>query len=79
MTGVPEHFCLPWLLCLEDGSVRCHFIEAPGGTGQMMAQLEAGQVDVAVSVRTHLTLCTFFLVIDLNYALFSFFSLLRCS
>lgn len=51
VAGVPEHFCLPWLLALEEQLISdVHFVNAPGGTGQMMAMLEAREVDVAVSL-----------------------------
>lgn len=51
ISGVPEHFCLPWMLCLEeDKSIDVIFSDAPGGTGQMMASLLEGEVDVVISL-----------------------------
>lgn len=51
--GVPEHFNLPWHLAIEsdltDDSVTWE--DQPGGTGEMLAKLESGALDV-VSILT---------------------------
>ncbi len=52
--GVPEHFNLPWLLALESGEVADlgpTWEDQPGGTGQMLGKLEAGELDL-VSILT---------------------------
>ena len=51
--GVPEHFNLPWHLCIEDGSFKNHginvqWIDFHGGTGEMSEALKAGEIDIAV-------------------------------
>ncbi|MGB8705261.1 MAG: ABC transporter substrate-binding protein, partial [Gillisia sp.] len=51
--GVPEHFNLPWHLCLEEGDFQYENIEIewknfPGGTGVMNSALRNGEIDVAV-------------------------------
>ncbi len=50
--GVPEHFNLPWLLAIADGrfahlGIEVEFIDYPGGTGAIMADLESGEIDMA--------------------------------
>lgn len=50
--GVPEHFNLPWLLAISEGrfaelELDVEFIEFPGGTGDIMAALESGEIDLA--------------------------------
>ena len=51
--GVPEHFNLPWQLALGDdafaaaGAPVC-WHDYPGGTGAMLAALDAGELDVAL-------------------------------
>lgn len=53
--GVPEHFNLPWYRAGErgvfgdgDGGLDYSWRTYPGGTGQMLAALEADEIDVAV-------------------------------
>ena len=52
--GVPEHFNLPWHLALESeqlSDVPAVWEDQPGGTGQMLAKLESGELDM-VSILT---------------------------
>lgn len=58
--GVPEHFNLPWHLALESDSsdgvngvngVAAVWEDQYGGTGEMLAKLESGELDV-VSILT---------------------------
>lgn len=51
--GVPEHFNLPWKILAERQSLKVEGIhlnwrEMHGGTGQMTAALESGELDIAV-------------------------------
>jgi len=51
--GVPEHFNLPWHLAIESGDAsRCGrevvWAEYSTGTGAMLADLAAGQLDLAI-------------------------------
>jgi ABC-type nitrate/sulfonate/bicarbonate transport system substrate-binding protein len=51
--GVPEHFNLPWHLCIEAGDFEKHNIQVSwkdfhGGTGEMSEALKAGEIDIAV-------------------------------
>lgn len=51
--GVPEHFNLPWHLCIEDGDFEKNQIEVSwtdfhGGTGEMSEALKSGDIDIAV-------------------------------
>lgn len=51
--GVPEHFNLPWHLCIEDGDFEKNNIEVlwkdfHGGTGEMSDALKSGEIDIAV-------------------------------
>jgi len=51
--GVPEHFNLPWHLCIEDGSFKRNDVDVkwetfPGGTGAMCKALRSGDIDAAV-------------------------------
>lgn len=51
--GVPEHFNLPWHLCIEGGDFEKNKIEVDwtdfhGGTGEMSEALKAGTIDIAV-------------------------------
>jgi len=55
VTGVPEHFNLPWHLAIEEGAfveqgVEVVWQDAPGGTGAMMQQLENGEADIAIAL-----------------------------
>ena len=50
--GVPEHFNLPWKLCIESGSLEEFNIDATwtdfySGTGAMVQALNNGDIDVA--------------------------------
>lgn len=51
--GVPEHFNLPWHLCLENGDFQKHnlqvtWIDFHGGTGEMSEALKSGDIDIAI-------------------------------
>ncbi|NEV93174.1 ABC transporter substrate-binding protein [Psychroflexus sp. YR1-1] len=51
--GVPEHFNLPWHLCIEQGDFKRNQIDVSwtdfhGGTGEMSEALKNGEVDIAV-------------------------------
>lgn len=51
--GVPEHFNLPWHLCIEEKLFEARGINViwkdfPGGTGAMNQALRSGEIDVAV-------------------------------
>lgn len=51
--GVPEHFNLPWHLCLENDEFKAEDInllwkEFPEGTGAMCKALRSGELDAAV-------------------------------
>lgn len=51
--GVPEHFNLPWHLAIEKGEfekndIQLHWVDYPGGTGAMCADLRSGKLDLAV-------------------------------
>lgn len=51
--GVPEHFNLPWHLCLENEKFKAEEInllwkDFPEGTGAMCKALRSGELDVAV-------------------------------
>lgn len=51
--GVPEHFNLPWHLCIESGEFEEQNLEVdwedfPGGTGAMNQALRNNEIDVAV-------------------------------
>ncbi len=51
--GVPEHFNLPWHLCMEEGrfdsiGVKVNWTDFPGGTGAMTRELRHGSLDVAL-------------------------------
>jgi len=53
IAGVPEHFNLPWHLCLEDGdfksgNINLKWTNVPEGTGKMCQMLRDGQCDIAV-------------------------------
>lgn len=50
--GVPEHFNLPWKLCIESGSLEKYKIEATwkdfySGTGAMVQALNDSSIDIA--------------------------------
>ena len=51
--GVPEHFNLPWHLCIEEGDFKYENLQVewrdfPDGTGAMNKALRNGEIDVAV-------------------------------
>lgn len=55
VTGVPEHFNLPWHLAkaaqaFEKEGISLHWQDAPGGTGAMMQALQTGDADVAIAL-----------------------------
>lgn len=53
IAGVPEHFNLPWHLCIknnefESEGIDLEWIEVPEGTGKMCELLKTNQTDLAV-------------------------------
>lgn len=53
ITGVPEHFNLPWHLCIENGEfedvgIDLQWTDVPEGTGKMCQMLRDGETDIAV-------------------------------
>ena len=53
IAGVPEHFNLPWHLCIESGEfhqagIDLQWTDVPEGTGKMCQMLRDGQTDIAV-------------------------------
>jgi ABC-type nitrate/sulfonate/bicarbonate transport system substrate-binding protein len=53
IVGVPEHFNLPWHLCLENGEfekekIDLQWTDVPEGTGKMCQMLRDGTADIAV-------------------------------
>jgi len=53
IVGVPEHFNLPWYLCLGNGefekeNIDLQWIDVPEGTGKMCQMLRDGSTDIAV-------------------------------
>lgn len=51
--GVPEHFNLPWRLCIEEGlfeakNIHLEWIDHAGGTGSMTKALRDGSLDMAI-------------------------------
>ena len=51
--GVPEHFNLPWQLCIENGEfsevgIDMEWSDIPEGTGKMCEMLRSGDTDLAV-------------------------------
>lgn len=53
IVGVPEHFNLPWHLCIEDGEfeavgIDLQWTDVPEGTGKMCEMLREGKTDIAV-------------------------------
>ena len=53
ITGVPEHFNLPWHMAIEEGAFEDHGIDliwkdTPEGTGRMIQKLKQGEADLAV-------------------------------
>jgi ABC-type nitrate/sulfonate/bicarbonate transport system substrate-binding protein len=53
IAGVPEHFNLPWHLCIEKGlfeaqSLNVQWTDVPEGTGKLCQMLRDGKTDIAV-------------------------------
>jgi ABC-type nitrate/sulfonate/bicarbonate transport system substrate-binding protein len=53
IAGVPEHFNLPWQLCIENGEfesegIDLQWTDIPEGTGKMYQMLRDGETDIAV-------------------------------
>lgn len=53
IAGVPEHFNLPWHLCIENGEfeeagIDLEWTDVPEGTGKMCQMLRDGETDIAV-------------------------------
>jgi ABC-type nitrate/sulfonate/bicarbonate transport system substrate-binding protein len=53
IAGVPEHFNLPWHLCIDNGEfeaigINLEWTDVPEGTGKMCQMLHNGETDVAV-------------------------------
>jgi ABC-type nitrate/sulfonate/bicarbonate transport system substrate-binding protein len=53
IVGVPEHFNLPWHLCIENGEfeaegINLNWTDVPEGTGKMCQMLRDGETDMAV-------------------------------
>lgn len=53
IAGVPEHFNLPWHLCIENGEfeeagINLQWTDVPEGTGRLCQMLRDGEIDSAV-------------------------------
>ena len=53
IAGVPEHFNLPWHLCIENGEfenvgIDLQWTNVPEGTGKMCQMLRNGETDIAI-------------------------------
>ena len=53
IAGVPEHFNLPWNLCIDNGEfeavgIDLQWADVPEGTGKMCQMLRDGETDIAV-------------------------------
>ena len=53
IAGVPEHFNLPWHLCIEneefeEAGIDLHWADVPEGTGKLCQMLRDGDTDIAV-------------------------------
>lgn len=53
IAGVPEHFNLPWQMCIENGEfeevgIDLQWTDVPEGTGKMCQMLRNGKTDIAV-------------------------------
>jgi ABC-type nitrate/sulfonate/bicarbonate transport system substrate-binding protein len=53
IAGVPEHFNLPWHICIENNSflkenIDLQWTDVPEGTGKMCQMLRSGETDIAV-------------------------------
>lgn len=53
IAGVPEHFNLPWHLCIDEGQfdavgIDLQWTDMPEGTGKMCQMLRNGETDIAI-------------------------------
>lgn len=53
IAGVPEHFNLPWHLCIDNGEfdqagIDLQWTDVPEGTGKMCQMLRDGETDLAI-------------------------------
>ncbi|WP_298223213.1 substrate-binding domain-containing protein [Flavobacterium sp.] len=53
IAGVPEHFNLPWHLCIENNefeneNINLEWTDVPEGTGKLCQMLRSGETDIAV-------------------------------
>ncbi len=53
IVGVPEHFNLPWYMCINNGEfeqvgIDLQWTDIPEGTGKMCQMLRDGETDIAV-------------------------------
>ena len=53
IAGVPEHFNLPWHLCIDHGefetaNIDLQWTDIPEGTGKLCQLLRSGEIDIAV-------------------------------
>ena len=53
IAGVPEHFNLPWHLCIENNEfkneqINFQWIDVPEGTGKMCEMLRSQETDLAI-------------------------------
>lgn len=53
IAGVPEHFNLPWHLCIDEGQfdavgIDLQWTDVPEGTGKMCQMLRNGETDIAI-------------------------------
>lgn len=53
IAGVPEHFNLPWHLCIENGdfkaeNINLQWTDVPEGTGKLNQMLRSGETDIAI-------------------------------
>ena len=53
IAGVPEHFNLPWHLCIENGdfhaqNIDVQWTDVPEGTGKLNQMLRNGETDIAI-------------------------------
>ncbi|GAA4323616.1 substrate-binding domain-containing protein [Pontixanthobacter gangjinensis] len=60
VAGVPEHFNMPWHICIENesfknGGIEVNWKDVPEGTGAMCKALRAGEIDVAVILTEGVT------------------------
>jgi ABC-type nitrate/sulfonate/bicarbonate transport system substrate-binding protein len=53
IAGVPEHFNLPWHLCIDNNefassNINLQWTDVPEGTGKLCQLLRSGEIDIAV-------------------------------